>query len=89
MQAIIFIVLSFSHSQLIYTCVCPCEHKHIRIIFYPQTFANLTHLKKINPLIHFIVSDSMSSNLGTLFQGEGNGNQLQHSCLENPMNGGA
>ena len=25
----------------------------------------------------------------TFFIGEGNGNQLQHSCLENPMDGGA
>ena len=39
----------------------------------------------------WVPPESSSAFLGIChgFQGEGNGNPLQHSCLENPMNGGA
>ena len=37
------------------------------------------------------ITDSMDVNLSKLqdIVGEGNGNPLQYSCLENPMDGGA
>ena len=42
----------------------------------------------ICPLTHETPSHPLSTLLGC-YSGEGNGNPLQYSCLENPMDGGA
>ena len=36
-----------------------------------------------------VIQRELSMVMGNVFIGEGNGNPLQYSCLENPMNGGA
>ena len=37
---------------------------------------------------HLLLGRKVMTNLDSIF-GEGNGNPLQYSCLENPMDGGA
>ena len=36
-----------------------------------------------------VIQRELSMVMGNVFIGEGNGNPLQYSCLENPMDGGA
>ena len=43
----------------------------------------MTQICSDNYFVHFILSQSLES------LGEGNGNPLQYTCLENPMDGGA
>ena len=43
----------------------------------------MTQICSNNYFVHFILSQSLES------LGEGNGNPLQYTCLENPMDGGA
>ena len=44
--------------------------------------------KKIRKVIPFTIAPTIIKYLAINF-GEGNGTPLQHSCLENPMDGGA
>ena len=41
------------------------------------------------PVIDYKVEFEWTLNVSIAKDGEGNGNPLQHSCLENPMDGGA
>ena len=55
---------------------------------------NLTHNKKEKNIKNSPLSTCNVGDLGSIpgsgrSPGEGNGNPLQHSCLENPMDGGA
>ena len=43
----------------------------------------------INLRVFNLVTETMSITLTSINNGEGNGTQLQYSCLENPMDGGA
>ena len=43
----------------------------------------------ISGLNHWTTRDSLNFKIVIDSQGEGNGNPLQYSCLENPMDGGA
>ena len=72
---------------LAYTNFCKCD---IYFVYTPAIYSDL---------IMYLGSDSKASvynvrDLGSIpglgrFPGEGNGNPLQYSCLENPMDGGA
>ena len=61
-------------------CVCVCVYTHIyRASLVAQLVKNL-----------FAMQETWVQFLGWEdFPGEGNGNPLQHSCLENPMDRGA
>ena len=69
------------------------------LIVTEKAFDCIQHIFTIN-LVHFPggsevkVSASIVGDLGSIpgsgrSPGEGNGNPLQYSCLENPMDGGA
>ena len=47
--------------------------------------------KKKQETVVFVYGKASAYNVGNSgsIPGEGNGNPLQHSCLENPMDGGA
>ena len=70
---IVFLILFSDHSLLV--------HKNITdfmLILYLVTFLNSLFFKCFRGLL-----------VCHLHVGEGNGNPLQYSCLENPMDGGA
>ena len=68
-----------------------------RVVFCRKVFILQTLIKCFLPAKHFTYIDSLNLHnsprdsyelLGPIC-GEGNGTPLQHSCLENPMDGGA
>ena len=77
----LFSFLLYSKVTQLHTCVCV----YIYIYIYIRIWASLVAQK---------ASACNSGDLGSIpgsgrSPGEGNGNPLQYSCLENPMDGGA
>ena len=66
----------------------------ISVFFFPSLIACYTEYPSSSLLTQSVESVSNVGNLGSIPRlgrspGEGNGNPLQYSCLENPMDGGA
>ena len=65
-------------------------HKGFRPILAPLQTGLFQGYKCLSTLQSFLLSFSTITDLGSIPRsgrspGEGNGNSLQHSCLENPM----
>ena len=83
-----------------YVCVCMyiLNNEYLKVSHdRPKTETSLPSVKDWMDFLGGSDGKASAYNAGDLglisrsgrFPGEGNGNPLQHSCLENPMNGGA
>ena len=88
--------------QMAWICVCVCmyilNNEYLKVRHdRPKTETSLPSVKDWMDFLGGSDGKASAYNAGDLglisgsgrFPGEGNGNPLQHSCLENPMNGGA
>ena len=76
-----------------YGSFIPSFSRNLHTVFHSVCFSLHSHqqcksvLFSLHPLQHLLVVDFLI--MAILTGGEGNGNPLQYSCLENPMDGGA